>query len=460
MPLTNFASARPLPLPVVTPTIANGNNINPLAVSKDCTTVYAGQGAAGSTQNTLKQSTNDGTSWTDIHTFSSAVVGFHQLDNGEALVAVGYNTGSIWKSTGFVANPATATWAKVLDSSGAACFFRGEWTLHPWTSSGSLVIVNEYGTQTAASGGPFATKVWLSNDYGATWTVIFDLLTKFPGQNVLHMHASAYDPYWDRLWITHGDATGTGQNGIYYSDDRGVTWTSVPGSINSSGLANQVTTIAIMDNCILFLPDGVPAGIFRIARRGYRQMGTFSIAHMIRGGGGGQALGFQAWRNKTIPGSPLLMCNENGANSSNPGNGQVTGTYDGKHFFTVYRDAVPTSAHQGFYNAVGPTVSGKIVGTITDSRQANLSRFTATMPALPTLGQSAPMVGGKASIVNGGTIPHGLGVAPTRYTATGTVAGRQVSVTAVDATNLTISLTDSSGTAVAVAENVAWMAGV
>lgn len=455
MPTVRTA-ARAIPLPVVTATISDGGNNNVLSMSRDATTLYSGQGAVGSTQATLKQSINDGTSFTNIFTFTSAVVGFHQLDNGEALVAVGYNTGSIWKSSGFAANPATATWTKVLDSSGAACYFRGEWTLHPWTSSGPIVIVNEYGVQTAGGAGPYATKVWLSTDYGSTWTVVFDLLTKFPGQNVLHMHASAYDPYWDRLWVTHGDATGTGQNGIYYSDDRGATWTAVPGSVNTTNLTGQVTTIAILENCILFHCDGVPAAITRIGRRGYRQMSALTPVHMIRGGTGGQALGFQMWQTKAIPGSPLLMCNENGANTSNPGSGSVIATHDGLKFFEVYRDAVATGAHQGFLNCVGPTITGKIVGVITDSRQANASRFVAQMPSgIPT----TDMVGGTVSIANGATITHDLGLTPTRYSVTPTAAGRQVSVTAVSSTTLTVSLTDSAGTAVAVAENVAWTAG-
>lgn len=68
--------------------------------------------------------------------------------------------------------------------------------------------------------------------------------------------------------------------------------------------------------------------------------------------------------------------------------------------------------------------------------------------------------GGVASVANAGTINHGLVVAPTRASLTPTVAGRQVAVTAIGATTLTVSLTDSAGAAIAVAENVYWTAEV
>lgn len=65
---------------------------------------------------------------------------------------------------------------------------------------------------------------------------------------------------------------------------------------------------------------------------------------------------------------------------------------------------------------------------------------------------------GTASVANGGTIAHGLGYTPAFYQLTPTVAKRLASVTASDATNLTIALHDDTGAAVTVAENVLWRA--
>lgn len=66
--------------------------------------------------------------------------------------------------------------------------------------------------------------------------------------------------------------------------------------------------------------------------------------------------------------------------------------------------------------------------------------------------------GGTASVADGGTIAHGLSNTPTKFFVTPNVAGRFASVTSVSASNLTIALKDSTGAAVAVAENVTWYA--
>jgi hypothetical protein len=74
--------------------------------------------------------------------------------------------------------------------------------------------------------------------------------------------------------------------------------------------------------------------------------------------------------------------------------------------------------------------------------------------------------GGVASKQNGSTIAHTLGTpggtnaarTPTKYGVTSAVAGHIAGVSAVDATNLTITLTDAAGVAIAVNENVIWWA--
>lgn len=65
---------------------------------------------------------------------------------------------------------------------------------------------------------------------------------------------------------------------------------------------------------------------------------------------------------------------------------------------------------------------------------------------------------GTASKSDGQTIAHGLGVAPTFYGAFATVATHIATVTAVDATNLTIALKTDAAGAVGTPENVNWFA--
>ncbi|QDP54159.1 MAG: putative right handed beta helix region protein [Prokaryotic dsDNA virus sp.] len=63
---------------------------------------------------------------------------------------------------------------------------------------------------------------------------------------------------------------------------------------------------------------------------------------------------------------------------------------------------------------------------------------------------------GTASVADGGIISHFMGVTPTSYTVTPTVANRIVAVSAVTSSNMTIQLSDASGTPIAVAETVSW----
>lgn len=65
--------------------------------------------------------------------------------------------------------------------------------------------------------------------------------------------------------------------------------------------------------------------------------------------------------------------------------------------------------------------------------------------------------GGSASIADGGTIAHGLSTTPTRITLTPAVASRHVSGVP-GASNITVALKDTAGTAVAAAETVYWTA--
>lgn len=65
---------------------------------------------------------------------------------------------------------------------------------------------------------------------------------------------------------------------------------------------------------------------------------------------------------------------------------------------------------------------------------------------------------GSNSVANGNTISHGLANTPTAVVATSRVTKHTVTVTARSSTTFTIGLTDDTGTAVAVAENVDWHA--
>lgn len=66
--------------------------------------------------------------------------------------------------------------------------------------------------------------------------------------------------------------------------------------------------------------------------------------------------------------------------------------------------------------------------------------------------------GGTASVADGGTISHGLNTTPTIVNVTSSVQGHVASVSSVGSSDITIELSDSSGSAVTSAETVYWEA--
>ena len=65
---------------------------------------------------------------------------------------------------------------------------------------------------------------------------------------------------------------------------------------------------------------------------------------------------------------------------------------------------------------------------------------------------------GSASVADNGTIAHGLSGTPTWVDLTAAAQGHIATVQAVDATNITVDLTDDAGTAITTAETVYWRA--
>ena len=83
---------------------------------------------------------------------------------------------------------------------------------------------------------------------------------------------------------------------------------------------------------------------------------------------------------------------------------------------------------------------------IRQNNYSNIGKLLETAGGyVPSLGLTAQ--GATASVADGGTITHGLGVAPTVVTAVGSVAGEIVSVTAKSSTTFTVAIKKPDGTA-------------
>lgn len=344
------------------PTITGSDSWHIAWMSADATRVYGYQQVAG----TVGVSTDDGATWTALHTFPAGMEGVRETGDGELLAIVGLQAdtapGEIWKSSGYPTLGAAATWTKVLTSSASTNYIERLWGLS--VTGGSVVVASEYGDKTPPTNPRY---VYLSQDCGTTWTTVFDLGTAANA----HVHGCAWDPYWSRIWVVSGDVE---NRSIRFSDDFGVTW-----HIVSSGLGtDQPTAILPMRDCILFGSDSAPNAILRIWRREKADpLPPVEVAYIVEAGTNLTVIAAMAfWRG---PGYPALFPFIRSAT----GAGLLIATFDGVDFFQIWRDLTTYATPRGLETMVGPTASGRLVGTIFDDRTTGkYSRLTMSAPAV------------------------------------------------------------------------------
>lgn len=363
-----------------------------IGMSKDRSTLYA-RGTV--TKTAFIQSVDDGVTWTDIRQFAEAVEGMTFTDDGEVLIITqgGSSTpGYIYKSSGWTtANPTAATWTKVFTTRGG--YIRSVWGAHRWSSYGSRIVTCEYGTQSQSADATtaptkYATAAYLSEDYGATWRQILDLTTQFPGTYGFHCHAIAYDPYWDRIWVTYGDVAthlgGTGTN-ILYSDDLGQTWTTVPLPPAWTGQSNypfQDTTIFVTEKCVGFMPDGVPYSPNILPRKGYRVMGDLMPGPLWAGATGAQGISYCAYKPfpKTGKSTPLFLSNQGISSQYPPAQVLMSPDGHGAKWVEIYRMPAGRSSVDTIDFVVGPTANDYVLF----SQAANMWRAKLLKPLTDT----------------------------------------------------------------------------
>lgn len=308
---------------------------------------------------------------------------FVETPGGQVLYAVGKsgNASQLFRSTNW--NGAAATnWVQVLAASGPGVEFRGEWGFNQrciapsWSRHAGAIFIAEYGTwiDAATTATQGARRVYMSTDDGLTWRTVFDVAARWPGENHLHVHATAYDPWTGRLVVSQGDGGvngSPGHSGVWYSDNIEAatpTWTLVAGSATTTG-AQQVTAIIPVETGIILLPDGPPSGVRLVPRRGLSAYGPIRQAATITGYNEGY-IGHTGYRaggfDSPLPGAPILLSVQQPtpplANSGFP---TLLVSTDGLNFRQLYRHgtAVSNSA-PGFTHVFGPTVDGKIVALL------------------------------------------------------------------------------------------------
>lgn len=194
-----------------------------------------------------------------------------ETDDGELLCGVGQldapnpDKALLYKSKGWneVSN-LTPEWEVVhtIQRSGAIVV---DWGI---SHHNNIVLMAEYGLQKGRDGASdeeYAKYAYLSKDYGKTWKTIFNL-DDFVTTKGVHLHGICFDKYWNRIWISHGDGASGGTNGLYYSDDLGVTWVSALATSGAGINFTQSVGITALPTCILFASDSAPNGVQRIDR--------------------------------------------------------------------------------------------------------------------------------------------------------------------------------------------------
>ncbi|WP_181312453.1 SGNH/GDSL hydrolase family protein [Nocardioides campestrisoli] len=315
----------------------------------------------------VRWSTDGGTTWGTPAVapgFPQSIQQIRELDDGEILVFVGATASvpaSAWRSTGWVADKSTATFAKVLEMQGPDVAVSGSmgWREFSISTHGPIVLATEYG---ASKAGPTNTGryTFISEDYGRTWRILFDLMTLFPGESGVHMHAAEYDPWWDCIWITTGDdptsVKGEKARNLVAFDWRSgsPTWERIPGFVH------QCTTVIATPTCILFVTDkGDPNAIYRVPRTTRNSLRA-ELAYVISANAEIVNYGTSAFQLRTDPSAPVLFGLQSDV-TAHPA--RVVATYDGYEFREVWRDTTSYS-HRGVLNVVGPLEDGKIVAHV------------------------------------------------------------------------------------------------
>ena len=369
---------------------AVSSSYTPGALSKDRTRVYT------SLANPPRYSDDDGVTWTDLTSIPGgvSVESTLLLDDGEMLVTglVGsISRRRVWRSEGLASGK--PTWTQVLEAPYAGIKFTQAWSQ---STHGRIVLVNEYGPKAGMAWpgitgnvprGEAAVRTYLSLDYGRTFKVIFNLhdwVTTAGGRSnsdMQHLHGVAWDPYWDRIWVTYGDGMGgKGSNGVIFSDDLGDTWHFAHHTPEGSQSSFQVVGIQPMPRCVLMFGDTTPA-VMRIDRAHGKHTGTYpvDVAHDSTAAGSPKHLcqGFYRGRREGDD-APLLA-----AFSTEGGVGQdfIVATLDGWKFEEVWRGTPTTPAGWGVRNPVGPTIRGQFLAATSANGGTTGQWATIRIPA-------------------------------------------------------------------------------
>lgn len=330
----------------------------------------------------LRLSQDEGKTWpTVLEIEGEGTEEIFALDNGEMLLVTDVHATRhrrVYISEGAATDPANATWRFCLESAAKHVKFPQGWSI---SNHDNIILLSEYGPK--ANGGwqgdwieegDNARYVYMSEDYGQTWRTIWDMNTWLASQgqglDYQHPHGVAWDPWWERIWLTFGDNFGgLGSNGVLFSDDKGETWQKANFGSDPAGTGPlgkpQVVGITPMEKCILFVGDQYPSGFMRIDREGgkTRTNWTWHVAYQHWTG---RHLGGRMAK-RDLPNGEVVyvgMFTPEGVSTRS----FIVATRDGYTFDVLWEDAQDTPVSTIGGGVVGPTLGGEMVGAVNNQQ--------------------------------------------------------------------------------------------
>lgn len=332
----------------------------PKWLSTDGQVLYGTQGRV------LLQSTDEWETLDQIHVFDEGynLQAIRELDNGELIVSTNRDEtvgrkAKLWLSTGYQrSNPTAATWTEVLEAGAPQANFNNSWGLHVYQN---IVVAGEYGLR----GEDGARRVYLSEDYGQTFALVFDQknVTATNPDNQPewtqsgHVHTAAWDPYWSRLWVVVGDSPSTA---TYYSDDKGQTWHYVEGSGGPSP-AVQYTGIMPLPDMVIFGSDRAPNGVHAYRRTTKADMPVITPLLLVDDADVITRVFQLPYRRDWQPTTPTYFA---ASGAAGVGSSVIVGTADGKKAHLLWEGVHPQDggAYSGRVSyAFGPTAQGNLI---------------------------------------------------------------------------------------------------
>lgn len=250
---------QPYPKKFMWEVLQEGTNIKPLDLSRDGRTIYGSNGAV------VVQSIDEGKTWQNIGGPVNGLMiqAVRKLDDGQLLASTTRDTANgikskVFRSAGYDRNnPTQTTFSEVLVMNSDSSNFNNPWSLDHYFN---ITLASEYGGHDLNG----ARYVYLSLDYGKTWTTIFDQYAI--SQSVAgapnytpdaHVHTAHYDRYRERIWVCVGDQDNTA---VYFSDDFGKTWKLIEGLTGKDTM--QYTGITSYPEGVFFGSDRNPDGVY------------------------------------------------------------------------------------------------------------------------------------------------------------------------------------------------------